>query len=136
VTGSRELVVLVALSIALSFTLGTGGVSSVTADRAIDIAVVDDQHGYLGFEQQTTATTNGTTTLNVTIQNQYPSETDLKTVAVSVDGTTVDVVEDGRFEPGHRRAQTFDSVGCGDSIVIDAVGGGVTMHLERTVSCD
>ena len=115
---------LVAAIAALSLTLGTSGVSSVSVDRGIDVAVAEDRRAFLAFEQRTT-TTNGTTSLTVTIGNQYPDGTSLSTVTVSVGGTTVDLTIDQQLDAGEERTSTFGAVSCNDTIRVEATGAGV-----------
>lgn len=130
----RTLVLLVAAIAALSLTLGTSGVSSVSVDRGIDVAVAEDRRAFLAFEQRTT-TTNGTTSLNVTIGNQYPDGTSLSTVTVSVGGTTVDLTIDQQLDAGEERTSTFGAVSCNDTIRVEATGAGVAASFERSVVC-
>ena len=130
----RRLVLLVAAVAALSLTLATSGVSSVSTDRAVDVAVADDQRAFLAFEQRTT-TTNGTTSLDVTIGNQYPNGTPLSTVTVSVGGTTVDLATDQQLDAGEKRTSTFRAVSCNDTIRVEATGAGVAASFERSVLC-
>ncbi|MFO7833656.1 MAG: hypothetical protein R6V31_06280 [Halohasta sp.] len=130
----RELVLLIALTAALSLTLGTSGVSSVSADRGIDVAVADDQRAFLAFEQHAT-TTNETTSLEVTVGNQYPDGTPLSTGTVSVGGSTVDLAADQQLAGGEQRTFRFESVSCSDRVRIEAAGPGVTTTVERPVAC-
>lgn len=132
----RELLLLVAFATALGFALGTGGVSSISADRGVDVAVVEDDQAYLGFEQDTTEADNGTTTLEVTVKNQYPTQTTLSTVTVTTDGTKADLADVGQLESGTSRTHTFDSVPCDETVAVAASGSGVDVYFERAVSCD
>jgi len=131
----RELLLLVGVVAALSLTFGTSGVSSVSADRSIEVAVVDDQKAFLTFEQDPGNTTNGTTSLNVTLGNQYPAGTPLTRVTVSVDTETAAHTEAKRLAPGARRTWTFRSVSCSDTIAVEAEGSGVSTSFERPVAC-
>lgn len=132
----RELLVVAALCIALAFTVATSSVSSVEADRTVSIEVVDDQHAYLGVDQDIRQTANGTVNVNVAIQNQHPSETALRQATVTVDGTTAEMAENSRFKPGDSRSHTFNSVSCGSSITIEATGMNGKITIERTITCE
>ena len=131
----RELLLLVGVVAALSLTVGTTGVSSVSADRSIEIAVVDDQAAFLTFEQDPGNTTNGTTSLDVTVGNQYPAGTTLSHVRVSVDDETAARAEPRRLDAGARGTWTFSSVSCNGTISVEAEGAGVATSFERPVAC-
>lgn len=70
--------------------------------------------------------------VDVTVTNQFPAGTELATVEVTADGTSVDL---GPLAPGERVTHTLPSVACGDSIGIEASGDGVAVRLTRTVTC-
>jgi len=131
----RTFLLVVALVTTLGLTLGTGGFSSVSADRGIDIAVTDDEQAFLAFSQNTTDTTNGTTAVDVTVGNQYPAGTALSTVTVTINGTAVDLAENGQLSTGASRTYTFESVACDETIEIEAAGSGVEVSFNRSVSC-
>lgn len=126
---------LVALVTVLGVTVGTGSFSSVSADRGIEVAVTDDEQAFLTFEQNTTDTANGTRSVDVTVGNQYPAGTTLSTVTVTINGTTVDLAENGHLSSGESRTHTFESVDCDDTLSIEATGPGVEVSFERSVSC-
>jgi len=132
---NRERLVLAALVVAIFFSMGTSSVSSVTADRPIEIAVADDSNAYMGFKQQPTRTQNGTTDLVVTVRNQYPSGTSFKTVSVTVHGREVSLSKNSPLEPGDTRTQKFNSIPCDSSITIMVSGTGINAEIQRTVSC-
>jgi len=132
---NRERLVLVALVVAIFFTMGTSSVSSVTADRPIDIAVADDSNAYVGFEQQHTRIQNGTTDLEVTVRNQYLSGASFTTVSVTVHGREVDLSKNSPLEPGDSRTQRFNSTPCDSSIAIVVSGTGISAEIQRPVSC-
>lgn len=131
----RELLLVVAVVTALAVTLGTGGVSSISADRGVDVAVAEDDHAYLGFEQNATQVKNDTTTLEVTVRNQFPAQTSLSQVVVATNGTTVDLAENGRFESGTSSTHTFQSVPCDETVTVTASSSDVDVQFERAVSC-
>jgi len=132
---NRERLVLAALVVAIFFSLGTSSVSSVTADRSIDIMIADDSNAYVGFEQQRTRTQNGTTDLEVTVQNQYPSGTRFTTASVTVHGREVDLSKNSPLEPGDSRTHRFNSTPCDSSIAIVVSGTGISAEIQRAVSC-
>ena len=119
----------------MGLTVGTSGVSSVSADRGVEVAVVDDQAAFLTFAQDAGNTTNGTTSINVTLENQYPAGTTLSRVTVSVDTETADHTETRRLNPGDRRTWTFSTVSCSDTISVEAEGAVVSTSFERPVAC-
>jgi len=133
---SRKLLLVVAFITALTFTLSTSSVSSIAADRGVEVTVTEDDQAYLGFEQNATRVDNGTTTLEVTVRNQYPTRTTLSTVVVTSNGTTVDLAEDDQLESGTSRTHTFDSVSCDETITVAASGSRVDVYFERAVSCN
>ncbi|WP_186313305.1 hypothetical protein [Halorubrum salsamenti] len=75
---------------------------------------------------------DGTANVDVTVTNQFPARTELTTVEITANNTSVDLVP---LASGERATHNFPSVPCGDSIGIAASGDGVTVHLERTVTC-
>ncbi|WP_253738388.1 hypothetical protein [Halohasta salina] len=131
----RNYVLLLGIVVALSLTFGTSSVSSVSADRGIEVAVADDNEAFLAFEQRATAPANGTTSLNVTVGNQYPSGTTLTSVTVSVTGAAADSRETVRLDTGTQHVWTFDAVSCRDTLSVEAEGPGVSAAFERPVSC-
>ena len=70
--------------------------------------------------------------VDVTVTNQFPAGTELATVEVTADGTSVDL---GPLGPGERGTHTFWSLPCGDSVGIEASGSGVAVRLDRAVTC-
>ena len=131
----RKHLVLVAVLVALSFTVSTSSVSSVSADRGIEVAVVDDQTAFLTFDQHTENTANGTTSLTVTVGNQYPDGTTLTSVTVAVQNTPVDRTETRQLDAGTQHTWTFDSVSCSDTLSIEADGPDVYTSFERPIIC-
>lgn len=130
------LLLFAALALVASSVVGAGGLSVGAMDRGIQGAVADDSTAYLGFEQTPTNTSNDTTDLDVTITNQYFGGTELTTVEVTINGTTVDLAEDGTVDPGEEATHTFTSVACGDRITVEALGDGVGVRLDRSVACE
>jgi len=132
---NRKLVLVVAAAVAVSFSLGTAGFSSASADRGIDVNVVDDQQAYLGFEQQSINTDNGTTTVEVTIANQFPAGTAHSEVRVSIIGTPDDRTADSQLGVGERQTHRFESVPCNGTIAVEVDDPGTRLDFERAVSC-
>lgn len=114
--------------------LSTGGASSIAATHTVDVATAGDGSAYLGFEQ-TTQIANGTTVLDLTVTNQHSSETAFRTVDVTINGTTVDIIDGGRLTPGDGVTHTVRSVDCGESVTVAATGPETTIRIERSVAC-
>lgn len=134
----RTLLVVAGLGIALSVTLGTSGMSATEADRPVEIAVVDDEHAYVGFEQEATEINDGTATLEITVTNQHPTGPPLRGSTVTVDGHTTELTkntQNSNIPPGQSRTRTFEGVSCGSSITINADGPNVKITVDRTVRC-
>lgn len=132
----RALLLFAGLALVVSSVMSTGGVSSVSVDRGIDVAVADDELAYLGFEQTPTNTSNDTTDLEVSVTNQFSGGTELTAVEVTINETTVDLAAGGTVSPGEEVAYTFTAVPCGDRITVVAVGAGVSVQLNRSVACE
>jgi PKD repeat protein len=132
----RQLVVLATIVLAATLVTSSAGSSSIESDRNTQVAVADDSSALLGFNQTVSNTTNGTTTLTLTLTNQYPSGTSLTTVSVTAGGESVSLAENGSVAPGEQITATFDSVSCGSSIAVEASGGGVFVSLDRSVICN
>ncbi|WP_178915060.1 hypothetical protein [Natronomonas gomsonensis] len=134
-TRRRRLLLAAALLASVVVVTTTGGFSSATAERGVDVSVAEDSNAYLGVEQAPSGTENGTTNLEVTVANQFPAGTDLTTVEVTANGTTVDFAEPDAVEAGDERTYTFRTVSCDGRITVEAQGAGVTVGLNRTVAC-
>lgn len=128
----RHLFVGAAIVLILVATSSTAGLSSMSADRGISGEVVDDSSAYLGFEQTTADTSDGITTVTITITNQYAHGTTLETVEISLAGQTVDV---GPLATGESNETTVSGVPCGDPITVEVTGESVSATVERTVDC-
>jgi hypothetical protein len=133
----RRLLVLLA-TIVLTTTLVTSsaGVSSVESSRNLQVAVADDSSALLGFNQTVSNTTNGTTTLTLTLTNKFASGTSLTTISVTVGGETTNLAENGSVAPGEQVTATFESVSCGGSMTVEASGSEVFVSLDRSVVCN
>lgn len=125
----------VVLAVGVTAVTGTGGFSSATADRSAHVDVAGDQSAYLAFEQSAGNTTNGTTDLEVTVTNQFPGGTELSVVAVTVDGTTVDLAGNEPLTAGESATRTFPSVPCDGPVSVEATGTHVDVSFSRSVAC-
>ncbi len=130
----RVILFLIVTTALLALALGTSGVSSVAADRDVQVAVVDDTRAYVGFAQET-ETTNGTTNLTVTVTNRFPDGSTLTTAELTVDGEST-VLVNGALEPGEPASGTVESVECGDPVTLLVSGDGVRIRLERAIDCN
>lgn len=128
----RSLLLVVALLVVVGVVTGTSGISSMGADRDIRVAIADDDSAYVGFNQTASGTTTGTTNLDLTLTNQFPSGVTLQGVTVTVDGETANL---GPLEPGESNTTEFDGVDCDSSIVVEASGDSVEVQLDREVDC-
>lgn len=131
----EQLVLFAALVVAVSLIPSTGGVSSVQADRTVQISVADDSAAYLGLNRTLSNTTDETTDLSVTVRNQFPSDTSLTTVCVTVGNETVTLAENRSIDAGEQATAEFDAVSCPDSVTVNASGPDVSVRLTRTVDC-
>lgn len=132
----RQILLLIILVAGGALVTSTSGVSSVAADRGVQGEIAEDPSAYLGFEQTPQNTADGTTDLEVTVTNQFPSGTDLTVVTVTVNGTTVDLAESDPLESGESATHTFTTVPCDDPITIKASGNSVRVSLDRSVTCN
>lgn len=128
----RAWVVIAAAAVALAATVGTGAVSSISADRGMTVDIVDDKHAYLGLDVNTTTTENRTE-VNVTVSNQFPAGTTLD-VTVSHDDVTAYPGKHS-LESGETRWVAFENATCGETVTVTASGDGVAVELERDVDC-
>lgn len=128
----RAWVVIAAATVALATTVGTGAVSSISAERGMNVAVVDDEEAYLGLDVETVTTENGTE-VNVTVSNQFPDGTTLD-VTVSHDGVTAYPGKHS-LESGETRWVAFENATCDGTVTVTATGDDVAVELERDVDC-
>jgi hypothetical protein len=129
----RAWVVVLAGIVALATTVGTGAMSSMSAERAMTVDVADDDDAYLGVAIETTMTENGTT-LTVTVTNQFPGGILLENVKISHNGTTLSP-GDGSLDVGNPEEVTFENVNCDGTVRITASAEHVHVELEREVEC-
>jgi hypothetical protein len=114
---NRRVLALAALVVVgLSSVTGAGSVSSVSADRDVSVAVVEDREAYLGLEFSNAS--NGTVTL--TVENHVRTDD----LAVTVDGKTETAT------PGDPVEFTVD---CGETVEIVGDGPGVRIEATRDV---
>jgi hypothetical protein len=120
---SRRSLLLVALTlVGLSVVTGVGGVSSVSADRTVSIAVAEDEEALLGVEFGAVA--GGTRTLAVS--NRISREPLVVTVEDSVASHSRTVRPGETVEFGVR---------CGDEVRISAVAPSASVDATRSVDC-
>lgn len=113
----------------------TGDVNETQEDSENETADVNETGDTTGNETANlTQRDSGERTANVdvTVTNQFPAGTELTTVEITANSTSVDLAP---LAPGERATHTFPSVACGDSIGIEASGDGVAVHLDRAVDC-
>ncbi|MFC6953351.1 hypothetical protein [Halorubellus litoreus] len=132
----RGWLVLAAAAVVVATTAGTGAFSAVSAERGIQIAVVDDDRAYLGVA--VTANVSGNdTTARITVTNQFPQGTTLSAVTATVDGETVSLTPGSTtLDGGDSTTGTVANVTCGDTVTIRASGDGVRVELEREIVCE
>lgn len=131
----RQALCLVVLMAGAMLVTTTSGVSSMAADRSTQVAVTDDEKGYLGVEQTTTDTANGTTNLSVTVTNQFPPGATVERMGVTVDGERRDGSQTDPLRNGQADTVTFESVSCDDEVGIVVTGDGFHVQLTRAVAC-
>lgn len=122
------LLLAIALITALAL-VGTGSFASVTSERGVEVAVVDDDAAFLGVAQTPNTTTNETT-VDLNISNQFGGDTTLDPVTVTIDGEDREV---GPLEPG--QTATIESIECDESVEIEALGSGTEVSLSRPIEC-
>ena len=107
---------------------------SGSANRTTNGSVTRGSDGNRTANVSVTQRDSGTDTRDVTVgvTNQFPAGTQLASVEVSADGSSVDL---GPLASGERGTHTFPSVPCGESIGVEASGDGVTVDFERSVTC-
>ncbi|MFC7135083.1 MULTISPECIES: hypothetical protein [Salinibaculum] len=132
---SRQVVLIAILVLTVTLVSGTSGVTSMTADRDLELATTGDLSAYLTFEQSASGTANGTTNLTVALTNQFPSGTTLTGLEVTVDGQTTDMTADETFDAEETGTARFESVECGSTITVVASTDGLATTLTRTVDC-
>lgn len=128
----RAWVVIAAGIVVLATTAGTGAVSSMSADRAMNVNVVDDENAYLGVDAESIETEDGTV-VRVTVTNRFPDGTILD-ITVHHAGVTLSP-DNHLLESGETEKVTFEKPDCQENVTIVASGNGVTVELDREVDC-
>ncbi len=118
-----------AIAAVVALTTGTGGFTSATADRGVEISVADDANALLGVERTTSGTVNGTTNLTVTVTNRFV-DTSFTSVEVTVGGRSKTLTTLGSSETG---SLAFPSANCDETVQITATGQHVQVTLTRPV---
>jgi len=131
-----RVLVAAALLAALVAVSGTTGYTAASAERAVEVAVADDDAAYLGFEAMTTDTAGGTTNVTVRVTNRFPAGTTLDTVTVTVaDREPVALRSAAALGSGETASERFDNVPCGAAVAVTASGDGVGVSFDRSVEC-
>lgn len=115
--------------------VSTGGISSLLATHSVDVVATEPQHAYLGVEQTSLQPTTTTTDLEVTVTNQFPTGIVLTTVELTINGTTVDIAEHSRLEPGDSSTHTFRSISCDRTLTVTSASTDTRVQVERSVAC-
>ena len=131
----RRILLAVILVLGLSLATPTAGFSATTAERSVDVEVVDDQNAFLGFEKTTNTTENETTELEITVRNQFAPGISLSEVSVTIENSTVSLIEEEKLHPGEEVSRTFSEISCDASLFVEASGSGVSVDLEGSVDC-
>lgn len=118
------------LALAVASLLGTGGFSTISADRGVSVAVTGNDNAYLGYEANCH---DGT--LNITITNRF-DET-LTDGSVTIAGNETELSE---IESGENVTVTFNvsgsgnqAINAGDPVTVEVSGAGISAELDRTV---
>jgi hypothetical protein len=96
----------------------------------VQVDAVGDRSSFLSFQQNPTTDENA---VKVTVGNQF-SETTLTSVVVTVGDTSKNIAIREPIEPRETSTVTFESVSCGDTINVVALGRGVHLELSGTVN--
>ena len=135
-TRRGRVLVAAAVLATLATVASTSGFAAASADRAVEVAVADDDTAYLGFEATTTDAADGTTNVTVDVTNRFSTGTTLDTVTVTVaDREPVALQPTGTLDPGETESERFEDVPCGAAVVVTASGDDVDVSLDRTVEC-
>lgn len=126
--GHRALALTLAALAVLSLVAGTGGFDAATADRPVRVAVAEDSDASLGLAQ---GCTDGEPTLTVT--DRFPTALAV-TVAWSSNGSRTS--ETVALTPGGSATVVLNGTEDGDAVAVEAVGDGVTVAANRTVTVD
>lgn len=121
---------------------GTGSFTSVSAERGLDVSVVDDQNAYLGVTEETLEEgENGGQFTALHLEDQFPGDTDLELEHVETDGDFVTVTTSAGAEIGGPSDPLDVDVRCADDSVgtetvefsITAEGTGVKADVDHSV---
>jgi hypothetical protein len=116
--------------------VGGAGFSQVSAERGVEIAVVNDSEAYVGYQAEDHSVTGEDTKTLVTVTNRLPSEIDVVDVQVAGDEElAVDLEEYPRgIDPGdegHIRAglSCDEAVDTTLSVTVSVAGEGVEANI-------
>jgi hypothetical protein len=130
----RTLPLVLATLAVLAVILGSGGVTTMTADRNLDLHVTNDRTGYLGINQ-TIEPTGGEANLTLRVTNQFPDGTRLTTVTVTIGDRSQSLLSGGALSPGESTSETLRGVQCGETVTVEARGKETAVKRTRTVAC-
>ncbi|MFC7165626.1 hypothetical protein [Halospeciosus flavus] len=115
--------------------VGSGGFSSVSADRIVEVNVVESQNAYVGVlacekaNATSNATKNGTNPVRITVTNRYTEA--ITVVAIHDDrGTTIPQKTKASLRPGE--SQHF-SGHANESVIVDIAGDGLSANITADV---
>lgn len=109
----RSLSVVLAIAAAFSIVLGSAGVSGVTAERGVQVSVVDDQHAYIGFD----AHQINPNKVTIKIANRYFYDLE---VMVSAESTVTKIVAVGKEKSFSVEVQCVDNETSFQQVVVTA----------------
>jgi len=131
----RRLLLLVTVAATITLVSSSSAFTSSTVDRHVQVQTAEDSAAFVGFEQNTSNSSDGTTDLTVTIRNQFPGDTTLSAVDVHVGEDNADLAADGPIPSGGTETVTFDNVSCEGDIEVEAAGTGLEVRFVRSVAC-
>lgn len=142
----RRAALAVATLTLLASVVVTGGFSSVSADRTVQVAVAEDSRAYLSITEPAQNLSAGEQRVTLlTLQNRFATRLTGVEVTVAGDGTSppnlngTDPVDHPESLAIGEEGDVSVTVYCGDSgsdefrVAVDASGPGVSVGLNRTV---
>ena len=121
--------------------VGTGGYSSVTADRGVSIGVADDAEAFLGVEREVVTDTENSTEISLAVTNRLSTEIRVEITHRSTGNGPPVEIDPSAFELGAGETRDVrmaidcrSTASAGDvELDIDAVGDAVEIELQRAV---
>lgn len=138
---ARHVSLALALAALVAFSVGTGGVSSTTAERGVSIAIVDDERAYLGIEAVDTNATSGEEITLFRLTNRFDHELSELDGAVMNDDMSIEMAMPATLAPGASGPvnATFE---CTENtteetiVQIEVAGDGVSVVTNETVTVE